>query len=99
MSDRYTLERESADITGQVMAVRRLENTEKRLKRSSDIAVAYNKCILQYVEKGYIRKIPEYEKCESKWYLPHFPVIRLDKKKQPKLGSYLMRQPSMKVYL
>ena len=61
------------------MAVRRLENTEKRLKRSSDIAVAYNKCILQYVEKGYIRKIPEYEKCESKWYLPHFPVIRLDK--------------------
>ena len=61
------------------MAVRRLENTEKRLKRSSDIAVAYNKCILQYVEKGYIRKIPEYEKCESKWYLAYFPVIRLDK--------------------
>ena len=61
------------------MAVRRLENTEKRLKRSSDIAGAYNQCIEQYVEKGYIRKIPEHEKCKSKWYLPHFPVIRLDK--------------------
>ena len=61
------------------MALRRLENREKRLIRSPDIADSYSKCIEQYVEKGYIWKIPEHEKCKSKWYLPHFPVIRLDK--------------------
>ena len=61
------------------MALRRLENTEKRLKRSPDIADSYSKCIEQYIEKGYVRKIMEHEKSKSKWYLPHFPVIRLDK--------------------
>ena len=55
------------------------ENTEKRFIRSPDIADSYSKCIEQYVEKVYVRKIPEQEKCKSKWYLPHFPVIRLDK--------------------
>ena len=61
------------------MALKRLENTEKRLKRSPDIAESYSKCIEQYVEKGYVRKVPEHEKSKSKWYLPHFPVTRLDK--------------------
>ena len=61
------------------MALRRLENTEKRLKRSPDIADSYSKCIEQYIEKGYVMKIMEHEKSKSKWYLPHFPVIRLDK--------------------
>ena len=61
------------------MALQRLENTEKRLKRSPDIADSYNKCIEQYVEKGYVRKIQEHEICESRWYLPHFPVIKPDK--------------------
>lgn len=61
------------------MALRRLENTEKRLRRSPDIATAYSKCIEQYIEKGYIRKIPEHEHSQSKWYLPHFPVFKPDK--------------------
>ena len=61
------------------MALRRLVNTEKRLKRSPDIADSYSKCIEQYIEKGYVRKIMEHEKSKSKWYLRHFPVIRLDK--------------------
>ena len=61
------------------MALRRLENTENRLKRSHDIADAYSKCIERNIEKGYVRKIMEQEKSKSKWLLPHFPVIRLDK--------------------
>lgn len=43
------------------MALQRLENTEKRLKRSTDLGKAYNDCIKRYVEKGYVRKLPEIE--------------------------------------
>ena len=61
------------------MALRRLENTEKRLHRSPDVAQAYNKCIEQYSVKGYITKIQEPERSTSRWYLPHFPVIKPEK--------------------
>lgn len=61
------------------MALSRLENTEKRLKRTPDVAHAYNQCIDQYIEKGYVRKIEEHDRSTSKWYLPHFPVLRPDK--------------------
>ncbi|MCG8047834.1 MAG: hypothetical protein N0E48_19785, partial [Candidatus Thiodiazotropha endolucinida] len=61
------------------MALRRLENTEKRLMRSPDIAKMYAEIIEEYVRKGYIRKVPEQEHSQSKWYLPHFPVLRPDK--------------------
>ena len=60
------------------MAFHKLENTEMRLKRSPDVATTYNPCIEQYIKKGNIRKVPVYEQPRSKWYLPHFPVIRLD---------------------
>lgn len=36
----------------------------------------------QYLEKGYIRKVSCDEKTNEvpmKWYLPHFPVVRIDK--------------------
>jgi len=55
-------------------------NTEKRLLKSPEIAIAYSKNIIQYLEKGYIRKIdPAEEKPSRKWYLPHFPVVRPDR--------------------
>ena len=60
-------------------ALRRFENTKKRLIRSPDIADSYCKCIEQIVEKGCAQKKPEHEKCKSKWYLPHLSVIRLNK--------------------
>ena len=43
------------------MALHRLENTEKQLKRSPDVVHAYTKCIEQYVEKGYVMKDPEHK--------------------------------------
>lgn len=61
------------------MAFHRLQNTERRLQKSQDIATQYKQCIDQYIEKGYVRKVTEYEQNKSKWYLPHFPVIRPDK--------------------
>ena len=61
------------------MALRRLENTEKRLKRSTDIASSYSQCIEQYIEKGYVTKIQEPEQSTARWYLPHFPVLRPEK--------------------
>ena len=60
------------------MALRRLYNTEKRLLKNPEIAGAYSENITQYLEKGYIRKIdPTEEKPARRWYLPHFPVVRL----------------------
>ena len=61
------------------MALSRLENTEKRLKKSPEVPYAYNKCIEQYIEKGYVTKVQEHDRSLSRWYLPHFPVLRPDK--------------------
>ena len=62
------------------MALRRLCNTEKHLLKNPEIAAAYSENITQYLEKGYIRKInPSEEKPARRWYLPHFPVVRLDR--------------------
>ena len=62
------------------MALRRLCNTEKRLLKYPEIAAAYSENTTQYLEKGYIRKIdPTEEKPARRWYLPHFPVVRLDR--------------------
>ena len=44
------------------MALRRLENTEKGLKGSLDIADSYSKCIEQYIKHELVRKIMEHEK-------------------------------------
>ena len=62
------------------MALRRLCNTERHLLKNPEIATAYSENITQYLEKGYIRKIdPTEDKPARRWYLPHFPVVRLDR--------------------
>ena len=61
------------------MALRRLENTEKKLLRSPQIATAYCDIINQYEEKGYVKKVGDEERNKTKWLLPHFPVIRPEK--------------------
>ena len=51
------------------MALCRLCNTEKHLLKNQ-----------YYLEKGFIRKInPTDEKPARRWYLPHFPIVKLDK--------------------
>ena len=62
------------------MALRRLYSTEKRLRKNPEITEAYSENINQYLQKGYIHKIdPTEEKPARRWYLPHFPVVRLDR--------------------
>lgn len=61
------------------MAFRSLENTEKRLKKSPDVAKAYSKCIEQYVQKGHVSKVQEREWSKSRWELPNLSVLRPDK--------------------
>ncbi|XP_053392388.1 uncharacterized protein LOC128555057 [Mercenaria mercenaria] len=62
------------------MAVKRLQHTEKRLKKEPNIEIAYTETIENYVNKGYIHKVPQDETDPvNKWYFPHFPVVRLEK--------------------
>ena len=61
------------------MALSRLKTQEKSLlKKGPKISEAYDQVIKDYEKKGYIIKVPKTE--ESQWFLPHFPVIREDKK-------------------
>ena len=58
----------------------RLVSTEKNLRKDPIVAEEYCRTIKEYVEKGYIRKVhPDREKAAAQWYLPHFPVVRLNK--------------------
>ncbi len=63
------------------MAKGRLESTENRLKRTPEIAAEYKRIVNDYQDKGYIREVkPEEKTPDQVWYLPHFPVLRPDKK-------------------
>ena len=53
------------------MALHRLENTEKRFKRSPDIATTYSKCIKQYIEKGLCTEDLAHEQLRPKWCTYH----------------------------
>ena len=62
------------------MALKRLENTEKRLMKKPLVAKDYSNIIDQYTQEGYIRKVTNTEtEPANKWYLPHFPVIQSDR--------------------
>jgi len=53
------------------MALSGLRSTERNLKKDDRVA---------YVEKGYLRKVRLDEQLPNNvWYLPHFPVVRMDK--------------------
>ena len=61
------------------MAFQRLQNLEKRLTRDPEVASAYGEIIEKYLDKGYVRKIDNFEeKPIVRWYLPHFAVVRND---------------------
>ena len=62
------------------MAEKRLQKLNSKLKKSPDVETAYSETIDNYIEKGYLRKVPiEEEKPENRWYLPHFPVVKPDR--------------------
>ena len=45
----------------------------------AEVASAYGEIIEKYLDKGYVRKINNFEeKPIVRWYLPHFVVVRND---------------------
>ncbi|XP_022806104.1 uncharacterized protein LOC111343209 [Stylophora pistillata] len=62
------------------MARPRLRSTERNLKKNSRVAEEYQANIQAYVGKGYLREVSSKEQLPANvWYLPHFPVVRMDK--------------------
>jgi len=62
------------------MAVERLQKLEKRLQNNPEVAMAYDESIRKHIQKGYVKRVEFFtEQPAVKWYLPHFPVIRMDR--------------------
>lgn len=61
------------------MAVNRLLCTEKRLAKDKVVAKSYLDVIKTYLSKGYIRKVPDEELSDTRWYLPHFPIVKMNR--------------------
>ncbi|XP_044317429.1 uncharacterized protein LOC123038042 [Drosophila rhopaloa] len=60
------------------MALKRLVNIERKMKRDVEFAQAYNRIMEDYVKKGYARRLEPQEVTPANndrvWYLPHFGV-------------------------
>ena len=62
------------------MAKKRLVSTERKLMKDKEVAVAYQQVLKDYLDKKYIRRVPDDEPMpECQWPLPHFPVVRPEK--------------------
>ena len=61
------------------MEFKRLENTKSKPKKNPEIATSYTDTIQKYQKKEYIRKLITGDCKESGYYIPHFPVVRMDK--------------------
>ena len=60
-------------------AIKRLENTEKQLSKREDVKIFYQETINSHIENGYIKKNDKKKNTDSKWYLPHFPVVKWER--------------------
>jgi len=58
------------------MALNRLENLERRLKKNPQIAAAYGEVIVNHLKKGCIRKVDPSEEIITKWFLSHFLLLK-----------------------
>ena len=82
VSDRYEVgtlwrEGEVKFPDNHLMAEKRLESIERKLKRDEELAKKYCAIIKDYVDKGYARKLtPEEASAPTPkpWFLPHHPV-------------------------
>ncbi|XP_062533302.1 uncharacterized protein LOC134202288 [Armigeres subalbatus] len=64
------------------MALRRLQCLKKRMDKDFQLADALNKKIIDFVKKGYARKVTDEERSKNfprTWYLPIFPVTNANK--------------------
>lgn len=64
------------------MAESRLQSLRNRLDKNEELKSNYCKIMMDYESKGYIQKVPfDDQHSDSKWYLPHHPVINTKKQK------------------
>ena len=64
------------------MALKRLEATERSLKRRPALACAYQETVQAYIEQGHARKLTAEEAAQSRdrrWFLPHHAVTNPNK--------------------
>ena len=62
------------------MAMERLQRTEERLLKKLNVMKSYDEVNGNYLDNGYIRRVPVTEKQpDSKWYLPHFAILKPNK--------------------
>ena len=45
------------------------------MRKNPEVGKVYRETIERYIDKGYVQKVSETDQ-ETKWLLPHFPVIR-----------------------
>ena len=69
-----------SSVDNREQAMFRLCNTKRKLKKDDFTRAEYEKTINSYLEKDYLRRVSDEETTPSEvWYLPHFPVVRMDK--------------------
>ena len=61
------------------MVITRLRSNEKNLMKNPTVGEEYQSTIEAYLKKGYLRKIDPAKELPGAWYLPHFPIVRMDK--------------------
>ena len=67
-------------VNNHKMTMKRLQNIEKHLIRKPDLMKAFDEVIDNYLEKGYIARVPVTEKQpDSNWYFPHFAILKPNK--------------------
>ena len=74
------MEKTEASANNRQMAESRLLSTKRNLENKEFVEKEYQKTVETYVEKGYLRKVPETEAPPPEiWYLPHFPIVKMSK--------------------
>ena len=60
-------------------ANRRLCSTIKRLNKDKELKLAYHNVMKEYADKEYISRVSSQANHEKAFYLPHFPIVRMNK--------------------
>ena len=64
----------------QEAALKHLEITERNLANKDFVKEEYQSTLNAYLGKGYLGKLSPVEKQPPEsWYVPHFPIVRIDK--------------------
>ena len=61
-------------------ALKHLEITERNLANNDFVKEEYQSTLNAYLGKGYLGKLsPEEKQSPESWYVPHFPIVRIEK--------------------